>query len=381
MARHKRWDIFCTVVDNYGDIGVCWRLARQLAAEYGLHVRLWVDDLASFAQLAPALDPTRDAQSLCGVEIRRWLTPFAATTPAEVVIEAFACEVPAVYVAAMALQDPKPLWINLEYLSAEAWVEDHHGLPSPHPQLPLTKYFFFPGFTEKTGGLLREAELITARSAFQNDAQEQAIGWRSIGVEPVPRALTVSLFAYPTAPLAPLLAAWIASPMPIICLVPDTPLATIIGTALGYDRLKPGQRIIRGTLTLVGVPFLAQPEYDKLLWACDLNFVRGEDSFVRAQWAAKPFVWHIYPQSDAVHRVKLEAFIAHYCQGAPAPLAQALAAFWRAWNTADGEIAAAWPLFAAALPQLADHARHWAARRAMHPDLATQLVKFSRNPL
>ncbi|WP_187492385.1 elongation factor P maturation arginine rhamnosyltransferase EarP, partial [Pantoea agglomerans] len=22
------WDIFCTVVDNYGDIGVTWRLAR-----------------------------------------------------------------------------------------------------------------------------------------------------------------------------------------------------------------------------------------------------------------------------------------------------------------------------------------------------------------
>ena len=45
------WDIFCTVVDNYGDIGVCWRLARQLAAEHGFAVRLWVDDLASFARL------------------------------------------------------------------------------------------------------------------------------------------------------------------------------------------------------------------------------------------------------------------------------------------------------------------------------------------
>ena len=380
MAR-THWDIFCKVVDNYGDIGVAWRLARQLAAEYGLHVRLWVDDLASFARLAPALDPALDVQTLCGVEILRWLTPFSPTLPAQVVIEAFACEIPGVFVAAMALQDPKPLWINLEYLSAEAWVEAHHGLPSPHPQLPLTKYFFFPGFMEKTGGLLREAELITARDAFQNDARKQAAWWRSFGVEPVPEALIVSLFAYPSAPLAPLLAAWIASPTPIVCLVPDTPPAAIIGIMLGSGELKPGQRITRGQLTLIGIPFLAQPEYDRLLWACDLNFVRGEDSFVRAQWAAKPFVWHIYPQSDAVHRVKLEAFIVRYCQGAPAPLIQALTAFWVAWNAPEGEIAVAWPPLAAALPQLADHASQWAARQAAQPDLATQLVKFSRNPL
>ena len=26
------WDIFCSVVDNFGDIGVTWRLARQLVA-------------------------------------------------------------------------------------------------------------------------------------------------------------------------------------------------------------------------------------------------------------------------------------------------------------------------------------------------------------
>ena len=25
------WDMFCRVIDNYGDIGVCWRLAADLA--------------------------------------------------------------------------------------------------------------------------------------------------------------------------------------------------------------------------------------------------------------------------------------------------------------------------------------------------------------
>ena len=380
MLLRNRWDIFCTVVDNYGDIGVCWRLARQLVGEHGLPVRLWVDDLASFAKLAPELDPAQNSQSLCGVEIRRWAMPFADTAPAEVVIEAFACNLPDTYIEAMAARTEKPLWINLEYLSAEAWVEDRHCLPSPHPRLALTKYFFFPGFTGKTGGLLREAELIAARDAFQNDAQAQAAWWRKLGVAPVPGALTVSLFAYPSAPLAPLLAAWIASPTPIICLVPDTPLAAAIATALQAGALQPGKCITRGQLTLVGIPFLSQPDYDRLLWACDLNFVRGEDSFTRAQWAAKPLVWHIYPQHDAAHAAKLEAFIARYCAGMNVSDTGVLADFWHAWNITS-DVAAVWPAFAAALPSLSGHARQWATGLATQPDLATQLVKFSQKPL
>ncbi|MBY0444112.1 MAG: elongation factor P maturation arginine rhamnosyltransferase EarP, partial [Burkholderiales bacterium] len=43
MNNTVRWDIFCRVIDNYGDIGVCWRLARQLSFEHGFAVRLMVD--------------------------------------------------------------------------------------------------------------------------------------------------------------------------------------------------------------------------------------------------------------------------------------------------------------------------------------------------
>ena len=141
-----RWDIFCNVVDNFGDIGVCWRLARQLAAEHALAVRLWVDDLASFRRINSSIDPNLQEQMSHGVTIRRWSKPFGAVEPAEVVIETFGCEVPYAYAAAMADRATKPAWINLEYLSAEAWVTGCHALPSPHPRLPLTRYFFFPGF-------------------------------------------------------------------------------------------------------------------------------------------------------------------------------------------------------------------------------------------
>ena len=379
MKTRTHWDVFCHVVDNYGDIGVCWRLARQLASEHQLQVRLWVDDLASFAKLAPALDPTCVSQILCGVEIRHWTVPFPDVEPAELVIEAFACDLPQNYLAAMAAKSEKPLWINLEYLSAETWIEDRHGLPSPHPRLPLTKYFFFPGFTQRSGGLLREAGLFTTRNAFQNSTQAKITWWQALGITPRADALTVSLFAYPNAPFGPLLEAWSAGPTPIVCVVPEAPFSAHLAAAFSCDSLSAGKRVQRGNLTLIGLPFLPQPEYDRLLWACDLNFVRGEDSFVRAQWAGKPLIWQIYPQQDAVHREKLETFLATYCRAAPET--QTLPGFWRAWNGFDGNPADAWPALVATLSALNRHAQRWATQLAQQPELAAKLVNFSKKSL
>ena len=375
MQPRLHWDIFCQVVDHYGDIGVCWRLARQLAHEQQCQVRLWVDDLNSFAKLAPTLDPSRQQQVLGEISVQHWIDPFPDTPPAQVVIEAFACHLPQRYIAAMAAQAEPPLWLNLEYLSAEPWVAEHHGLPSPHPRLPLTKYFFFPGFSPLSGGLIRESALIATREAFQQDAQAQSAWWQSLGVSLPPGALTLSLFAYPSAPIAPLLQAWAASATPIICLVPNSELSQRICASLGCPALLPDTHVSRGNLTVIGLPFLSQPEYDHLLWACDLNFVRGEDSFVRAQWAGKPLIWNIYPQQDSAHQGKLEAFLALYCQGLDTP---ALVALWRAWNGWGIDPAEAWPAFAAALPDLKPHAQRWSAALAQQTDLATQLVKFGQ---
>ncbi|MEO7323124.1 MAG: elongation factor P maturation arginine rhamnosyltransferase EarP, partial [Burkholderiales bacterium] len=161
------WDIFCRVVDNYGDIGVCWRLARQLAADHTMAVRLWVDNLDSFERLCPAIDVSQDSQRIAAIKVHRWCEPFPDAVPGDVVIEAFGCELPAAFRAAMAEKSRAPLWINLEYLSAEKWVTENHALPSP--QTTLTKYFFFPGFVAGTGGLLRERHLIAQRDKFQRN--------------------------------------------------------------------------------------------------------------------------------------------------------------------------------------------------------------------
>lgn len=337
MNKTVTCDIFCNVIDNYGDIGVCWRLARQLANEHGLTVRLWVDDLGSFAKLCPEADATLESQHCRGVEVCLWRKDFPETQPAKLVIEAFACELPQRYVAAMAELRHKPVWINFEYLSAEDWVEGCHTLPSPHPSLPLVKYFFFPGFTPKTGGLLLEGDLLARRDSFQRDAAQQQAFWQSIGMTtPASETIKVSLFAYENDALPELLDAWVGGTETVLCLMPEGRILPQLGHYFGDAAPCAGDAYARGNLHLRVLPFVEQERYDALLWACDINFVRGEDSCVRAQWAGLPFIWHIYPQHDNVHMQKLRAFMALYCAGLPPDAADALHALWEEWNPSTG---------------------------------------------
>lgn len=175
-----RWDIFCRVVDHYGDIGVCWRLARQLATEFPFEVRLWVDRLETFARMCPTVSADLKSQRVGPIEVCLWPNEFPEVEPADVVIEAFACEIPSSYVNSMARREFKPAWINLEYLSAEDWIEDCHQLVSPRAGLPLQKHFFFPGFSPNTGGLLREHNLLESRDKFDSSASAQF--WERIQV-------------------------------------------------------------------------------------------------------------------------------------------------------------------------------------------------------
>ena len=337
-------DIFCAVVDNYGDAGVCWRLARQLAHEHGWRARLWIDDPAPLRQLAPdhAGGP---------VEVRLWPRSWPCPRPvaetADVVIEAFACHLPPGYVEAMASRAPAPVWLNLEYLSAEDWVAGCHGLSSPDPRLPLVKHFFFPGFGEATGGLLRERGYDARREAF-----DEALFRDEFGIPPrAAGELTVSLFSYENPALPELMRAWAA------WATPERPIRLLLP---GGSAAAPASGSPAGSLGVHALPFLPQARYDELLWACDLNFVR-------AQWAAKPFVWQVYPQAEAAHLAKLEAFLSRHPAGAQ------LAAFWRAWN---GQGALDWPAFAASLPGLKAPMQQWATTLAARPDLAGKLVQF-----
>ena len=391
----ERWDIFCRVVDNYGDVGVSWRLARQLAREHGKRVRLWLDDLTVLAKLRPEIDPGQDLQRLDQVEVVRIREPFTVDAVADVVVETFGCDPPEGYVLAMAASAVKPRWINLEYLSAEEWVEGSHALPSPNPRLPLVKHFFFPGFTSRTGGLLREGDLLARRDAFQGDAGAQAAFWRGlVGRAPPEGALKLSLFGYSGAPFESLARACAQCPGPVWLVAPEGAAATALAGReaqdLGNIRRNDQDGGRRREIALFKIPFLPQDLYDPLLWACDVNFVRGEDSFVRAQWAARPFVWHIYPQDDGAHWVKLAAFLTRYTADLDRAQAAAVTSLWEAWNLreppAPGEktkpgIPEAWPAFIARREALEAHAKSWSARLATRRDLAAELVDFTDNVL
>lgn len=381
MHPPKTWDLFCRVVDNYGDIGVCWRLARQLAAEHGLQVRLWVDDLTAFRRLCPDIDAGLASQTCRGVEVVRWPEAFPDVVPAEVVVEAFACALPERYIQAMAARPEKPRWINLEYLSAEEWVGECHGLASPSPRLPLTKHFFFPGFAPNTGGVLLERELDARRRAFRQDARAQAAFWRELGLAAQREEETrISLFCYPGSRTEELFACWHEQDSPVTCLVPEGIAGEAIAAYFGQPAPLAGGILRRGSLEVRILPFLEQDDYDRLLWACDCNFVRGEDSFLRGQWALRPMVWQPYPQAEGTHLHKLEAFLGRYCAGLEDSAAQALSLLWWAWSRGGG-MAAAWPAFWAQRAALARHAETWAAALRNRGDLAARLVQFGSDRL
>lgn len=376
------WEIFCRIVDNFGDIGVSLRLARELALRSQAPVRLWLDDWTALHKLCPHLPSSAPATGWMdeGVELRQWQEAFIPVGVGAVVIEAFGCELPAAQLQAMLACQPPPCWINLEYLSAEDWVASCHGLGSPHPQLGLHKYFFFPGFGPESGGLLREADLLARRDAFlASDARSAWLTAR--GVDHSVDDLCISLFAYQHPALGDLLKRWASGSQRVHLLVPEGRMLTEVERALGEmgsvgsGLLIGGDPDQHGQLIVHAQPFVDQREFDALLWACDVNFVRGEDSFVRAQWAGLPLVWQLYPQQEDAHFDKLAAFLARYLAGLPAATATAVETMWLAWN-GRGEPTAAWPDFAAQLPVLRQHAQHWAAQQAQLPDLATALIRF-----
>ncbi|MGF6091646.1 elongation factor P maturation arginine rhamnosyltransferase EarP [Pseudomonas sp. 18173] len=372
-----RWDIFCTVVDNFGDIGVTWRLARQLVAEHGLAVRLWVDDLRAFERICPEIDTQAAQQWQQGVEVRQWSAEWQPAQAADVVIAAFACQLPSAYMDAMVEREKAPLWMNLDYLSAEDWVTGCHGLPSVKYK-NVQKFFFFPGFQKGTGGLIRELGLLECRRQFQQDPQAQKEFLQGLAVDRAPGAQLISLFAYENAGLASWLEAMAGDSAPTHLLVPEGRILGDVERWLGVEGLAAGAVHVREALTVQVLPFVRQDQYDRLLWCCDFNAVRGEDSFVRAQWAGRPFLWHIYRQEEDIHLDKLEAFLELYAKGLSDPAREAISGLWRAWNAGE-KMADHWQSTRKHWPELEKHAEAWCLEQALQADLATALVQFYGN--
>jgi len=309
-----RWDIFCQIVDNYGDAGVCWRLARSLSSIHGQDVRIFCDDLPTLNLLASGVDPKVKDE----IELLPWEASYNnarhPVSAADVVIEAFGCELPERYLAGLFIAAKKPIIINLEYLSAEPWITEFHGKASPQSH-GIPKYFFFPGFQDEAGGLLLDPIPPQGNELTKDIPPLLHQAWSSLR----PDAKRISIFCYPGAPLQK----WLAD-LGKLNQNFDIVLTHGIVELLHLTTGKPIS--LPSNIQLISIPFVSQDEYDWVLSQCDFNIVRGEDSFVRAQLAGKPFIWHIYPQEDRAHEVKLAAFLDLYLEEANQELRLAIIA-------------------------------------------------------
>ena len=321
VIHEAAWALFCRVIDNHGDLGVCWCLASQLAAR-GVAVQLYVDEPAALRWMAPS--------GCNGVSVKPWPADSEVFTPSQVpgvVIEAFGCELPLTYQAAMAARTKPTVWVNLEYFSLEASAQRNHGLPSPvlsGPAKGLTKWFYYPGWGEDSGGLLTgfltgdtspsgksNATLLTEKTTTQAGGFSDSA------------PLNISVFCYEPAGLG----LWLAQ-------LSKLPRKVHLHVTAGRATAAVKQAALSMDLSGLGLEFLDymnQPDYDSLLARMDFNLVRGEDSLVRAMCAGKPFLWQIYPQHDGAHLPKLHAFLAQ--TGAPQVVVQA----HLAWN-ADSSV-------------------------------------------
>jgi hypothetical protein len=336
------------VVDNHGDLGVCWRLATQLANR-GKQVTLYVDDASALQWMAP--------EGCEGVVVLAWPDETASCLqqhPAQVVIEAFGCELPQTFQTALAAWPQVPVWINLEYFSAEPVAERNHGLPSPvlsGPAKGLTKWFFYPGLSDKTGGVLAFGKKNLFPTLPMPEAENPSAH----------QPMRISVFCYEPASLGK----WLKqlSELPHSVRLQVTAGRATQAVRLAMQALGPDH-----PLEVNELPYVSQTEFDHLLGAQDLNLVRGEDSLARAIWAGKAFLWQIYPQEDGVHLKKLTAFLK--ASQAPEVVVQA----HLAWNA---DQATAMPVLSpAVLKEWTTWAIDLRMRLSQQTDLLTRLESW-----
>jgi uncharacterized repeat protein (TIGR03837 family) len=280
-------------------------------------VRIYCDDLPTINLLASGVDPEIKRR----IHIEPWEASHQNSRhPVEspdVVIEAFGCDLPKRYLAGLLIAPKKPIIINLEYLSAEPWITDFHQKASPQAH-GIPKYFFFPGFQENAGGILIDPVPTEPFMSPAKVPESLRASWKLLR----PNTKRISIFCYPGVPLLK----WLED---LATLGEGFDIVLTHGQLeqLQFSSHHPTKVIsLPDSIQMISIPFVSQDEYDWVLSQCDFNIVRGEDSFVRAQLAGKPFIWHIYPQDDRAHEIKMAAFLDLYLDRVPQDLRLAVIA-------------------------------------------------------
>ncbi|MDI9335890.1 MAG: elongation factor P maturation arginine rhamnosyltransferase EarP [Gammaproteobacteria bacterium] len=288
----QRWDLFCRIIDNYGDLGFTWRLAKQLA-QLGKSVRLWVDQPKLLEWMA---DPG-DLASVHGSGISVYpLGDFCTQNPGEVIITTFGCELPDWCVQSWLSQ---AVYIHIEYFSVEDYVPRLHGLPSPiqtGPAQGKIRWHYYPGLARGSGGILRP------------------YGWQAKD-QPTQSWDKLFLMCYHCYALPVFLSGIDLAQSPSWSRQGAHGFKTFITRQLHISPAIPSEHLrylVRLELPSYEKRFLdwcTQSAFDAHLRQSDINLIRGEDSLVQALWMGSPFVWQIYAQDDGAHWDKLLAFL------------------------------------------------------------------------
>lgn len=300
--------VLCKVVDNFGDIGVVFRLCRALSElKKNLEIRLVVSNLDSFAKISKGIDSTKTFQEFRGWKVFDWNDSALckkefSKNPPEFILECFQCGRPE-WLEELLFSPQFNLnvqIVNVEYLTAESWADDFHLLKSGTRSAKIKKINFMPGFTKKTGGLILDKNFMRCLSEkkFALNLVKQNLD-KKILSEDFSDSFKILIFSYPKN------FDFLASAIKEFSFLKK--IIVFVASGAGADSAKISLKKFK--VDFVCLPFMQQEVWDAFLSLMDFSFVRGEDSFSRCCLFGNPFIWNIYPQEEEFHIVKLNAFL------------------------------------------------------------------------
>ena len=300
-------DIFCEIIDNFGDIGVVYRISKELKKIFqNVRIRIVLNRLEEFKAINKKVKDV-DYQEIDGLicvtekYVKENMESFGVS---DVFIEAFGCNVPEEYVKAA--KENSKLWINLEYLSGEKWIEDFHLCESLIDSKTLKKIFFMPGFSEKSGGVIIDSGFLE-RMKFGKENRDEVFKKYFKDFDLKDKFIG-TVFSYEKN-FENLLETLKNYEKETILLLMGEKTQKSFSEILKKNLTEDYGNIVKyGKITMIYSDFFSQEEYEEIISASDFNFTRGEDSFVRGIILGKPFMWHIYLQEEKAHMDKIKAF-------------------------------------------------------------------------
>lgn len=308
--------ILCRVVDNYGDIGFVYRLARELSSLSSIEktqIRLIVSDLKSFNAMAlpPGISTSLAVQNYNGWKVIDWNACAEGKCeftehPPKIILECFQCGRPEwldeILFSAQTTQTVQI--VNVEYLTAEDWADDFHLLKSGTRSALVKKINFMPGFTKKTGGLVLDKNFVScvhSKTAALECLKKYA-SKKTVALIEDTNLFRVIAFSYERNFENE------ARALSEFAKNSGRKVQVLLAPGLGNAPFKKAAAAFKN-ISVYDLEYLPQLAWDALLTLADFSFIRGEDSFSRACLSGIPFVWHAYPQEEEFQLVKAAAVL------------------------------------------------------------------------